>query len=552
MVLVNKSLLQPESSGRYAVHELLRYYVAEQLKQWSDSFKGAHDRHSAYFANFLQQREADLKGPREQTTLAEIEAEIDNVQSAWNWAVAQAQVEALIQASRGLGLFYLMRGRIPEGEEIYRLAAERLEAMESSLGQWVLAKTLYWQAVFSNATGRRKLQEVPGQLLQRSLTILESPALAEWNTQTDRAFALLRLGHFLARSDDHERARQRYEASLALFERLDDQWGKAWVLDALGWQAANVGRNVRAKKLLEESLTIRRTLDDPKNIANSLAGLGQLALIQRQLEDGERLIRESNLICQQLGNQIDMAHGLRRLGYAFAASGKFDQAVTAYQEARVIYNDQGFLSYAIFAHILGCATKMHLGRYDEAYSELEPDLSLAKHIDDQWLIGDSSWLLLGDLKLAEGAYIEAQRLLQQSVETFEAAIGSLFADVLTSLACIALHRDKVKAAQDHLIEALRELANHRPDFRLRFRVISGVALLLARRGEKERSIELYALVAQDPFVANSRWYEDVFGRHIAVIAETLPPKVVAAAENRGRTRDMEATVAELLTEIEGW
>jgi len=41
----------------------------------------------------------------------------------------------------------------------------------------------------------------------------------------------------------------------------------------------------------------------------------------------------------------------------------------------------------------------------------------------------------------------------------------------------------------------------------------------------------------------------VAGRHIAAIAATLPPEVVEAAQERGRAREREATVAELLVEL---
>jgi hypothetical protein len=50
-------------------------------------------------------------------------------------------------------------------------------------------------------------------------------------------------------------------------------------------------------------------------------------------------------------------------------------------------------------------------------------------------------------------------------------------------------------------------------------------------------------------VANSRWFEDVAGRYIAAGGVTLPPDVVAAAQERGWARDLEATVAELLVEL---
>ena len=64
------------------------------------------------------------------------------------------------------------------------------------------------------------------------------------------------------------------------------------------------------------------------------------------------------------------------------------------------------------------------------------------------------------------------------------------------------------------------------------------------------AVELYALASRYPIVANSRWSEDVFGAEIAAAAAALPPEVVAAARERGRARDLDATIAELIAEFE--
>jgi hypothetical protein len=64
-------------------------------------------------------------------------------------------------------------------------------------------------------------------------------------------------------------------------------------------------------------------------------------------------------------------------------------------------------------------------------------------------------------------------------------------------------------------------------------------------------VQFYALASRYPLVANSCLSEDVAGRHIAAVAATLPPDVVAAAQERGRARDLEATVEELLVELGG-
>jgi hypothetical protein len=61
-------------------------------------------------------------------------------------------------------------------------------------------------------------------------------------------------------------------------------------------------------------------------------------------------------------------------------------------------------------------------------------------------------------------------------------------------------------------------------------------------------VELYALASRYPFVANSRWFEDVAGVDIAAAAASLSTAVVTAARERGQARDLDGTVAELLSE----
>ena len=67
----------------------------------------------------------------------------------------------------------------------------------------------------------------------------------------------------------------------------------------------------------------------------------------------------------------------------------------------------------------------------------------------------------------------------------------------------------------------------------------------------ERAVEVYALASRYPCVANSHWFEGLVGKHVTAIAATLPLEAVAAAQERGRARDPEATVAELLAELGG-
>ena len=82
--------------------------------------------------------------------------------------------------------------------------------------------------------------------------------------------------------------------------------------------------------------------------------------------------------------------------------------------------------------------------------------------------------------------------------------------------------------------------------------LPAAALLLTKQGKTAYAVEIYALASRFPLVANSRWFEDVAGKHIAAAAahpEGVPPDVIAVAQARGRARDLDATVRELLAEL---
>ena len=64
-------------------------------------------------------------------------------------------------------------------------------------------------------------------------------------------------------------------------------------------------------------------------------------------------------------------------------------------------------------------------------------------------------------------------------------------------------------------------------------------------------MELYALASRYPMVANWPWFDEIAGNHIAAVADSLSPEVAAAAKERGKSRDLEVTVVELLAELDG-
>jgi len=551
MALVNRSLLQRTPTGRYEVHELLRQYTAEKLDQSPVASEAAHDRHSAYYAAALQQWAADLKGPRQQAALAEVEADSENVRAAWNWAVERGQVARLDQALEGLCRFYRWRGRYQEGENVCRAAAEKLAATAagSSDGLRVWAKVLTWQGIFSRGLGRAELAR---QLLQKGVALLDEPALADQDTRPEKASVLLEMGHGVVESDRTE-ARQLYEQSLALYRALGDRWGTANALVGLGEVAGNLGAFAETKQLYEESLAIRRALGDQRGIASSLMCLSSAAVFMGAFEQAERLMRKSVAIRQGIGDRGGIASGWHTLGGNLCWLGKFTEGQALLEQSVAAYKDLGVHRGLALSTVQLGMSNMFLGQYKQARAQAQQALALAQESGDRHLSG-LSLLLMGWVALAEQAYAEAQELLQESLATYREIGQWEELGVALSMLGVAIRGlGQLPQARRHFSKVLRMLTEVRPFVPIVLALtLPTMALPLADQGEVEWAVEVYALASRHPVVANSRLFEDIVGRHVAAVAATLPPEVVAAAQARGRERDVHATVAELLVELGDW
>jgi predicted ATPase/DNA-binding SARP family transcriptional activator len=544
--LINKSLLSRAASGRYELHELLRQYGAEKLAEDSAQEAVVRDRHSAYYCAALQSREKDLKGPRLQQALAEIEADSENVRAAWRWAVAQGQVKWLEQALEALCLSYRRRqGRYEEAETACRIAAEKLQDTNSMAGQRLLIRVWAWQGNFNRELAR---PEQAVQLFQQALTLLDSPQFAHQDVRFERAAVLWRMGLLVLRTD-YERARHLFEQCLALYQALDDRWWVGRTLGVLSRVAWEVGRYREAYQLNQDCLALFRRLGDREELAYRFAVSGWIALSLGQLEEAEQNQRESLARFRTLSSPEPIANALKNLAAVYFFLGQFAKAGTLLEESVTHYNKLGGGGGIVHATVLLGAAKAQLGQYDQARTQEQAALSLGQEFGDRAGVGHAL-LWLGHIALVEEAYDEARQLLQESSAIFrELKQQEQVANAVISLGYATHESGETATAQQHLATGLQTAAEIDAFLPLLL-AIPLAALLSADQGNGEKAVELYALSSRFPFVSTSRWFEDIVGRRVAAVATTLPPEAVAAARERGQARDIWETAAELLDERE--
>jgi len=411
--------------------------------------------------------------------------------------------------------------------------------------QYLLARNLKWQGIYFWLLGDTKSAR---QQWQQSMVLLQKIEVEDWDTRQERAS----VGRYLARDyfePDHERARQLLEQSLSLCRSLNDQWEMANVWEGLGQISEAAGNYDESREFYEKCLSIRQTVGDQRGVANAFRLLARIVMYQGRLEESERIHRESIAISRRIGAQAQIAFGLRERAVLLMWLGRFAESISLFEEVLVITNDLGLDGEKSIAMSIMAIANGIWGQYEQARKQAKKSISLASETKN-WFTFGSAWCALGLVSQAENAYAEAHQWFQQSITAFkEIELHAQQFFVLATSGYAVRGSGDLRQAQQIYRQVL-QASIAAGSFLSLMLALPGLALFLADQGESERAVELYALAACHPFIANSQWFEDIVGQHMDAVAAALPPDVVAAAQKRGKARDLWATAKELLAEFE--
>ena len=109
--LIDHSLVRRIDRDRYDLHPLVQQYAAERLLE-ADVVAA---RHAVFYADFMQQREAALKGADQAAALKIIDRELGNVRAMWEWAISMTNIEVLRRSMETLVTFYWLRSWFHDG-----------------------------------------------------------------------------------------------------------------------------------------------------------------------------------------------------------------------------------------------------------------------------------------------------------------------------------------------------------------------------------------------------------------------------------------------------
>ncbi len=545
--LVDQSMMERTSSGRYLIHELLRQYGEEKLADLAGDLdsNAARDRHAAYYISALRSWEMDYKGPRQLEVLLEVEREIADIDIAWGWACARGRLDWLAEGMMGLGNFYNILLRSQEGREAFERATAAVAARTDAYPQIYLgvqAVLLAWRARFDLVPANANL--VRG-LLQEAIHLLDEAERCGQDVRGYRAFTMFILGYLHRMVGDLQAEKAVRITSLALYRELGDRWGMILSLHILGSLLEKCGDLEESMRYLREGLALSEQLGVDLQMLNFKTRLAYTLSIIGKFDESESLLRECERQCRIQGNRRGLSRVLLILTMTQPYSGHFEQAVIAAEECVEIVLNLGGLASRPLIYLSEAYAA--LGQCEAARLTVQKYLmNFQNNFEAFWEKGVIKHIL-GIVAMLEGQWENAHQLLVESVALVrKSGYVKRLSAALADLSIAELKVGDEKAAHAYLGEALRLTVQGKGLVKIYYD-LSSIAFYYANR-DPELAVEFYALASRFPFAAKTAKF-GLIGRRVTEATCKLAPEVVAAAERRGHERDFDAAIQELLVEF---
>jgi predicted ATPase/DNA-binding CsgD family transcriptional regulator len=333
MGLVNKSFLNhnPES-GRLEVHELLRQYAREQLGKNPQASLALQEAHAAYYGEFMEQIWHDLRCSRQMRALEQVEADIENVRTAWRYILDQKNIPGVRKFIKGLWYLYWIRWWNHAGMELF---ADAVRALDTAYDQ--------------------------ESIVIRALAMAYQSFLMAWLDLAAEGFEIAK-------------------ESVAVLEQLDQPETLVYAYYSLGLNAYIVYYHSVEVDALNKMVEIVTELSDEWLLAFTLFGQGMAALTQEDFTKA-RQVAEINLkIYQKIGDRIGTTMPMIVLGYVALARGELERAREYFLQCLTISQETGFYFAMQTASKYLCKVSISLGNLAEAEAYLLQSLKITKEI----------------------------------------------------------------------------------------------------------------------------------------------------------------------------
>ncbi|MCP5099376.1 MAG: hypothetical protein GY943_27800, partial [Chloroflexi bacterium] len=451
-------------------------------------------------------------------------AAIDNIRTAWDWAVRRKNWHLLAAALETQTYFYWWRGRFNRGPAACKQVVAAMthnQPIETWLAQTdatedaylLLAEVLVWLGLFAQLTGQA---EKANHHLHDSLAILNKLDTTP-NAQAIRALAMLQTGYNQS-IHNHEQAHTAFMKSLALYESLQDAWGQSTALLALGRTEGRLGAFRAAQQWLIRSKNILEALGDQRGLADVAALMCRIALFEGRVAESVAQGKKSVEIVASLGLRPELKQGI--LSFAMQLNGEVEAGAAVQQQCLEAELRRG-VQYGLLV-VRTAMGHLFAGDYELATEQAKRALALAQNegrLREQAMssqVISMAALAMEEWETAVASLQDGPANLYRIGEVAEASwTQGIYGDALWRVG-------KHEEAQTQLRQAFETAVAIKSYLSLLFILPPMMHIALAQ-GDTQRAINIYSRLWQEPLPAKSPWFESVYGRLLSPHSTTIDP-----------------------------
>ena len=344
-------LISEHAPGRYAFHDLLRAYAAEQAgaRHTDAEQRDARQRvcdhylHTASAADRLLHPhrpllplDAPAPGTRPQplsdmaTALAWFDTEHSNLLAAQRTAVVQAWHPAVWQLAWTLSTFHIRRGHRHDELACWKHALEDATRHPDPATRSRVHRFLGRAYADLNCH-----EDAIGHLYHAlSLAEVQRDLTEQAHTHRTLAWAWERGGD--VRQELHHATR-----ALDLYRAVNQATWEADALHMVGWCTARVGNYDTARAQCQTALAVHREHRHSVGEADTLNSLGYIEHHTGHHQQAIDHYQQALALRRTIGNTYQSADTLDHLGHPHAALGQHEQARTIWRQALDLYQQQG-------------------------------------------------------------------------------------------------------------------------------------------------------------------------------------------------------------------
>jgi len=419
--LTELTFVDPYQERGWAYHENVRDLLLRRWREGDDEeFRKLSGRVAGYFAHKLGEKDAFL---------ARLFAAVRRV-----WGKVETPTEYEREEYQREQMYHLLAADPGQGFKLFRKMFRRAHRF----GQFDICALLFQlvreQGAPLSAEDRLWLRFHQGQLAQaaaqwpEALTTFEGPWREEMLLSLEGALAK-DLGLSYQDQGDWERAIAYYEHSLALKEKVGDEYGMAPTFHDLGLVYQYKGDLDKAIEYHERSLAIVEKIGDEDGMSRILNSLGDVYQARGDWEQAIAYYEHSLAIREKVGDEHGMATTFNSLGSVYRARGEWEQAIAYYERSLAIWEkvggEQGM-----------AATFNNLGRVYQAKGDWEQAIACyERSLAIREEMGDARGMAISCNNMAmlyrdQGRLQEAIPLFGKSLEVFERIGDKLRADAV--------------------------------------------------------------------------------------------------------------------------